>query len=97
MAAGGYPGEVRKGDLISGLPSAETAGEKVFHAGTRLVDGQVTTNGGRVLCATALGATVLEAQQRAYQLVKRISWRNEYHRSDIGWRAIAREKGDATA
>ncbi|MFZ5560059.1 MAG: phosphoribosylamine--glycine ligase [Pseudomonadota bacterium] len=97
MAAGGYPGEVRKGDLISGLPSAETAGEKVFHAGTRLVDGQVTTNGGRVLCATALGASVLEAQQRAYQLVKRISWRNEYHRSDIGWRAIAREKGDATA
>ncbi|MFP5441325.1 MAG: phosphoribosylglycinamide synthetase C domain-containing protein, partial [Gammaproteobacteria bacterium] len=83
----------RKGDEISGLPQAETAGEKIFHAGTKLVDGKVTTNGGRVLCATALGDTVSEAQQRAYQLVKRVTWRDEYHRADIGWRAIAREQG----
>jgi phosphoribosylamine--glycine ligase len=97
MAAGGYPGDVRKGDVISGLPATETAGEKVFHAGTTLANGQVVTNGGRVLCATALGATVSAAQQRAYQLVKRVTWRDEYHRSDIGWRAIAREQGEPKA
>ncbi len=93
MAAGGYPGDVRKGDVISGLPQTETAGEKIFHAGTKLVDGKVTTNGGRVLCATALGATVSEAQQRAYALAKQVTWQDEYHRTDIGWRAIAREQG----
>jgi len=91
MAAGGYPGDVRKGDVISGLPQMETPGEKIFHAGTRLVDGKVTTNGGRVLCATALGTSVRDAQQRAYALASRVNWKDEYHRSDIGWRAIARE------
>jgi len=93
MAAGGYPGDVRKGDVIHGLPQQETAGEKIFHAGTRLQDGKVTTNGGRVLCATALGDTVSAAQQRAYALAAQVSWQDEYHRRDIGWRAIAREQG----
>lgn len=97
MAAGGYPGDVHKGDVISGLPQTETAGEKIFHAGTKLVDGQVTTNGGRVLCATALGGTVSEAQQRAYRLVKRVTWRDEYHRTDIGWRAILREQSGSSS
>ena len=66
---------------------------KVFHAGTRSEDGQVLTAGGRVLCATALGATVAEAQQRAYELTDTISWLGEFHRTDIGWRAIARAQG----
>jgi phosphoribosylamine--glycine ligase len=92
MAAGGYPGEVRKGDVIEGLPQAETAGEKIFHAGTKLVDGKVVTHGGRVLCATALGASVADAQARAYALAGQVHWEGEYHRSDIGWRAIARER-----
>ncbi|SDH86018.1 phosphoribosylamine--glycine ligase [Vibrio xiamenensis] len=92
LAAGGYPGDYRKGDVISGLPSTETEGEKVFHAGTNEKDGQVVTNGGRVLCATALGNTVLEAQQRAYALTKQISWDGVFYRSDIGYRAIAREQ-----
>ncbi len=92
MAAGGYPNEPRKGDAISGLEQAVAEAAKVFHAGTKLVDGQVLTSGGRVLCATALGHSVSEAQQRAYALVGQISWQGEYHRSDIGYRAIARER-----
>ena len=92
LAAGGYPGDYRKGDVISGLPSTETEGEKVFHAGTNEQNGQVATNGGRVLCATALGNTVLEAQQRAYALTKQISWDGVFYRNDIGYRAIAREQ-----
>jgi len=63
----------------------------VFHAGTAEKDGQVVTSGGRVLCATALGNTVTEAQQKAYQLVKEISWDGMFHRNDIAYRAIARE------
>jgi len=91
MAAGGYPADVRKGDVIKGLPQQEVAGEKVFHAGTSLKDGAVVTSGGRVLCATALGETVKEAQARAYALVKQVSWEGEFHRNDIGYRAIERE------
>ncbi len=67
LAAGGYPGDYAKGDIISGLPTTEVEGQKVFHAGTTDKDGHVVTNGGRVLCATALGNTVSEAQQRAYE------------------------------
>ena len=93
LAAGGYPGSYRKGDVISGLPQADTDGEKVFHAGTRLNGEQVVTNGGRVLCATALGHTVTEAQQRAYNLAKGVEWDGVFCRSDIGFRAIAREAG----
>ncbi|MDO3382884.1 phosphoribosylamine--glycine ligase [Gilvimarinus algae] len=92
LAAGGYPGHYNKGDVISGLPTTETAGEKVFHAGTADKDGQVVTNGGRVLCATALGETVGEAQKRAYQLADQISWQDVYMRRDIAYRAIAREQ-----
>lgn len=92
MAAGGYPGSYSKGDVISGLPDTETDGEKAFHAGTTLNGTQVVTSGGRVLCATALGNTVTEAQQRAYKLAKTITWNGAFYRSDIAYRAIAREK-----
>ncbi|EKO3561809.1 phosphoribosylamine--glycine ligase [Vibrio fluvialis] len=92
LAAGGYPGDYAKGDIISGLPTTEVEGQKVFHAGTTDKDGHVATNGGRVLCATALGNTVSEAQQRAYELAKQISWNGMFHRNDIGYRAIAREQ-----
>jgi len=92
MAAGGYPGAYAKGKIISGLPEAEEEGVKVFHAGTAGQDGQVVTAGGRVLCATALGTTVSEAQARAYAQVDRISWEDAYCRRDIGYRAVARER-----
>ncbi len=92
LAAGGYPAAYDKGDVISGLPSTDTAGEKVFHAGTALKDGEITTNGGRVLCATALGNSVTEAQARAYQLTRQIDWKDVYFRNDIAYRAIAREQ-----
>jgi len=92
LAAGGYPGSYKKGDVITGLPTSETAGEKVFHAGTKLVNAKITTNGGRVLCATALGNSVTEAQQRAYALAKQIDWEGAFFRNDIAYRAIAREQ-----
>ncbi|AXY00035.1 phosphoribosylamine--glycine ligase [Vibrio alfacsensis] len=92
LAAGGYPATYNKGDVISGLPQVEIEGEKVFHAGTENKDGDIVTNGGRVLCATALGNSVSEAQQRAYELAKQISWDGMFHRNDIGYRAIAREQ-----
>lgn len=92
LAAGGYPADYRKGDVISGLPTEEVAGEKVFHAGTSDQSGAVVTNGGRVLCATALGENVFQAQQRAYQLAKQIEWQGMFYRHDIGYRAIAREQ-----
>jgi phosphoribosylamine--glycine ligase len=95
MAAGGYPLAYDKGARISGLEEAATAGAdcKVFHAGTSEQDGNIVTNGGRVLCATALGETVSAAQERAYQLVKKINWDKVYYRTDIAHRAIARENG----
>ena len=92
LAAGGYPDAYAKGDVISGLPTTEIAGEKIFHAGTTTKDNQTVTNGGRVLCATALGDTVLAAQQRAYQLAQQVSWKDMFYRNDIAYRAIAREK-----
>ena len=92
LAAGGYPGSYNKGDIITGLP-AETPDSKVFHAGTTEKDGQIVTNGGRVLCAVALGDTVAEAQKQAYQLVDQIHWKGMYCRRDIGYRAITRENG----
>lgn len=95
MAAGGYPGDYRKGDVIHGLPLEEIEGGKVFQAGTTLsADEQVLTNGGRVLCVTALGQTVAEAQTRAYALMSGIHWDGSFSRSDIGYRAIAREQGE---
>ncbi|WP_434665729.1 phosphoribosylamine--glycine ligase [Aeromonas sp. NJAU223] len=92
LAAGGYPGDYQQGKAISGLPVEEASGEKVFHAGSRLVGDTVVTAGGRVLCATALGHTVAEAQKRAYQLAGRIQWDGVFYRNDIGWRAILREQ-----
>ena len=91
LAAGGYPDAYRKGDVISGLDGTETASTKVFHAGTASMDGNIVTSGGRVLCACALGNTVTEAQQCAYEVVKKIHWKDMYYRTDIGYRAIARE------
>ncbi|WP_407331942.1 phosphoribosylamine--glycine ligase [Enterovibrio sp. 27052020O] len=92
LAAGGYPASYNKGDVISGLPTEELDAAKVFHAGTAEKDGSVVTAGGRVLCATAMGETVSEAQQRAYALASQISWDGMFHRDDIGYRAIAREQ-----
>lgn len=92
LAAGGYPDDYRKGDVITGLPTLDNREAKVFHAGTVLKDGQVLTAGGRVLCATALGANVTAAQQAAYQLVDQIHWDGVFSRRDIGYRAVAREK-----
>ena len=91
LAAGGYPGDVAKGAVIQGLAPA-VANAKVFHAGTAMKDGAVVTQGGRVLCATALGQTVAEAQQTAYHLADGIRWDGMFMRRDIGWRAIARER-----
>ncbi len=91
MAAGGYPGSCNKGDAITGLPASPEADRKVFHAATAATDGAVITNGGRVLCVTALGATVSAAQQRAYEVVRQIRWQGAQYRRDIGYRAIARE------
>ena len=96
MAAGGYPGSYRKGDVIKGLPAADTLDAKVFHAGTAEREGQVVTNGGRVLCVTALGATVSAAQARAYDIVERIQWKDAHYRRDIGYRAVARERQTET-
>ncbi|MBT5891636.1 MAG: phosphoribosylamine--glycine ligase [Chromatiales bacterium] len=93
LAAGGYPLAYENGDVISGLP--DPAGEidtKVFHAGTSEKEGAVVTAGGRVLCAVALAGSVTEAQQKAYALTHSIDWNNVYYRSDIGYRAIAREQ-----
>jgi len=91
LAAGGYPASYAKGEPISGLPESETKDQKVFHAGTSEKNGEIVTQGGRVLCATALGETVAEAQQNAYQLARKIQWTDVYYRTDIGYRAIARE------
>jgi len=91
MAAGGYPDAYRTGDAIKGLEEAARLPGKVFHAGTRTVDAQVVTSGGRVLCAVGLGGTVAAAQRQAYELVHAIHWNLVQYRLDIGYRAIARE------
>jgi phosphoribosylamine--glycine ligase len=92
LAADGYPGNYRKGDPIGGLDGLDCADAKVFHAGTAERDGRVVTNGGRVLCATALGVNVGDAQRRAYDLVDRIRCDGMIFRRDIGYRAVARER-----
>ncbi|GGD33257.1 phosphoribosylamine--glycine ligase [Pseudoxanthomonas indica] len=94
MAAAHYPDTPQAGDAIDGLDAAQADDTKVFHAGTRLGDdGRVLTSGGRVLCVAALGDSVGDAQRRAYQALEQIHWEGEFHRHDIGWRAIAREQG----
>ena len=93
MAAKGYPGAYAKGSAIEGLAEAAAVdGVEIFHAGTKLDGGRVVANGGRVLNVSALGATVSEAQARAYAAIARIRWPEGFYRRDIGWRAIAREK-----
>ncbi len=95
LAAGGYPGDYAKGDVIEGLDEAAKLDGKVFHAGTALnAEGQVVTAGGRVLCATAIGRSVSEAQQQAYRLAEKIRWNGCFYRKDIGYRAITRERGE---
>jgi len=91
LAAGGYPAGYAKGKMISGLDAADSATQKVFHAGTTSDGGAVTTNGGRVLCVVGLGETVASAANSAYEAADRISWEDVYCRRDIGHRAIARE------
>lgn len=92
LAAQGYPDHYPKGDVIS-LPEEVGNQSKIFHAGTALnEDGMVMTNGGRVLCAVALGDTVSEAQHKAYELADQINWDGKFCRRDIAYRAIAREQ-----
>jgi phosphoribosylamine--glycine ligase len=95
MAAENYPGTPRTGDVISGWDVPDVADTKVFHAGTKLEGEHVVTAGGRVLCVCALGDSVADAQQRAYAELAGISWHGEFHRHDIGWRAIERERQSA--
>ena len=90
MAAGGYPYQYEKGYTIEGLP-LETENLKVFHAGTKVKDNLIETNGGRVLCVTALGKNTTEAQLNAYNCVEQIKWKDCFYRTDIGYRAIKRE------
>ncbi len=93
LAAKPYPEAPITGEVISGLDDVP-ANAKVFHAGTALdAHGNVVSAGGRVLCVAALGDSVGEAQKNAYAGVAKIAWANEFHRNDIGWRAIAREQG----
>jgi phosphoribosylamine--glycine ligase len=90
MAAGGYPENYDKGDVISGLESGAGSDTKVFHAGTSLQGGEVVTNGGRVLCVVCVGDEVTDARDKAYAGVYGIDWRNRYYRRDIGYRALTR-------
>ncbi|KXJ58030.1 MAG: phosphoribosylamine--glycine ligase [Colwellia sp. Phe_37] len=92
LAAAGYPGNYPKGDVISGLDKNKATDRKTFHAGTSVKAGEVVTAGGRVLCATALGDNVTQAQRSAYELLKEISWSGVEYRTDIAYRAIEREQ-----
>ena len=93
IAAHGYPETPRTGDVIEGLNASSATDTRIFHAGTKLCeDGSVVTAGGRVLTVCALGETVAQAQSRALQALKPIRIEGAFHRRDIGWRAIAREK-----
>ena len=88
MVADGYPGDYPRGDKIRGLDQVRSDAVKVFHAGTRWEAGEVVTDGGRVLCVTALGETVGAAQRTAYSAVGEIDWKGADWRPDIGWRAL---------
>nr|WP_206211758.1 phosphoribosylamine--glycine ligase [Wenzhouxiangella sp. XN24] len=91
LAAAGYPGSYRQGDVISGLAAdADREDVKIFHAGTRPEGDEVVTSGGRVLCTVALGADVATAQRKAYELADQVHWDGAFCRRDIGWRALSR-------
>ncbi len=92
LASGGYPADYSAGHEIHGLDAAAKLDGKVFHAGSSLKDGKIINTGGRVLCATAMGDTVADAQANAYKLAEKISWEGSFYRKDIGYRAIAREQ-----
>lgn len=92
MAAGGYPGEIRKHDAIAGLDADFGPKAKVFHAGTALSGDAVVTSGGRVLCVCGLGDTAAAAQAEAYRATAKICWDGLQFRRDIGYRAVAREQ-----
>jgi len=89
LAAGGYPQNYNKGDVIDGLSKQESIDWKIFHAGTSQQQQNIVTAGGRVLCVTALGDTVKTAQQKAYEIVSTVHWSNMYYRTDIGFKAIS--------
>ena len=94
MAAEGYPDSYEKGHVINGLPDGETENTKVFHAGTTTDLNQsnaIVTSGGRVLCVSALGDDIKDAQQKSYDAVSQINWQGSWYRTDIGHRAIARK------
>ena len=91
MASGGYPFDYEKGNIIEGI-TEELEDLKVFHAGTIYEEGSVKSNGGRVLCVTALGESVFLAQKKAYDAISKIKWKDSFYRNDIGYRAIEREK-----
>jgi phosphoribosylamine--glycine ligase len=92
MAAKGYPGAYTKGSVIDGLAdAAQTDGVEIFHAGTKKDGDHVVANGGRVLNVCARGASVAQAQQRAYAAIDKVKWPEGFCRRDIGWQAIARE------
>ncbi|WDR06575.1 phosphoribosylamine--glycine ligase [Devosia rhodophyticola] len=94
MATKGYPGSYGKGSEIAGTEKLDSETIQLFHAGTRYEGERLVANGGRVLNVTALGASVSEAQRRAYEALEKIDWSEGYYRRDIGWRAIAREAED---
>lgn len=91
MATEGYPGDYKKGSKLLGVAEVAPDVAKVFHAGTSEKDGHLVASGGRVLCVTARGECVSEAQRKAYEGVRSIDWPEGYYRTDIGWRAIQRE------
>jgi len=96
MAANGYPGPPEVGSEIKGVDAAAALEDvEIFHAGTRRDGERLLAHGGRVLNVSALGSTVAEAQARAYEAAARIDWPGGFYRRDIGWRAVAREKGEA--
>ena len=91
MAAGGYPIKYKSGYPIYGLDDIDSENVKVFHAGTSLKEGKILTSGGRVLCVVGKGKTTKDAQKMSYAALRKINWKDEFHRSDIGYRAIERE------
>ena len=86
LAANGYPNDYKKGEKI--IVPVDSGDAKIFHAGTKLESNNIVSNGGRVLCATALGSSIQEAQKRAYELVDRVDWHGAYYRTDIGFKAL---------
>jgi phosphoribosylamine--glycine ligase len=95
LAAGGYPDDYAKGEVISGLSENDNSNAKIFHAGTVAQGDDIVTSGGRVLCAVGLGDSVTKAQKVAYELTQSITWDGMFYRDDIGYRAIKREQNKA--